>query len=111
MSDHLTRRQRWLGTAVLAPVAFAGLAFIAPAAAADNYPPTLPGPTETAPEVAGTRTTAPAEEVEVRGARAGRLAVTGADAVPYLAGAGVLLVGGSVLVIAARRKDRADHSH
>ena len=98
------------GAAVLAAAAIACLLVTGPAAAADVYPPALPGPTKTtAPtdtEVLGDKEAAPT--TAVLGTKVGALAFTGADVVPYLAGGGVLVAGGVGLVLLARRK-RAAH--
>ena len=110
MSDHLSRRQRLACGAALLPLALLGLGAL-PAAAADVYPPTLPGPT---------RTTAPPDDTQVAGVKISavqepadtqvlgtKLAATGTDVLPYVAGAGVLIAGGVGVVLLARRRDDA----
>lgn len=110
MSDSLSRRQRLACGAALLPLALIGLGAL-PAAATDVYPPTLPGPT---------RTTAPPPDTQVAGVKVSaaqqpgqtqvlgiKLAATGTDVLPYVAGAGVLIVGGVGVVLLARRRDDA----
>lgn len=107
MSDNLSRRQRFVGGAALLSLALIGLGAL-PAAAADVYPPTLPGPSRTTvppdTQVAGVKISAPQEpaQTQVLGIK---LAATGADVLPYVAGAGVLIVGGIGVVLLARRRD------
>lgn len=101
---------RWARAAAAA--ACGALLIIGPTGPATGqvYPPVLPGPTQTtAPvDVLGARVTrqappatkAAAPKVEAAGAR---LAVTGMDAIPYAAGAVVLVVGGVGIVFLTRR--------
>jgi hypothetical protein len=104
---------RWVHAAAAA--ACGAVLIVGPIGAAsgsDLYPPVLPGATQTtAPvDVLGARVTqqpparqAPAPEVDVLGAR---LAVTGVDALPYVAGASVLVVGGVGIVLLTKRPRR-----
>ena len=105
MSDNLSRRQRFVGGAALLSLALIGLGAL-PAAAADVYPPTLPGPTPTTvppgTQVAGVKISAPPAQTQVLGVK---LAATGTDVLPYVAGAGVLVAGGIGVVLLARRRD------
>lgn len=109
MSDHLSRRQRLVVAAAVVPLALIGLGAL-PAAAADVYPPTLPGPTRTTvppdTQVAGVKISAPQQPAQAR-VLGTKLAATGTDVLPYVAGAGVLIAGGVGVVLLARRRDDA----
>lgn len=100
-------------TRAAATTVFGAMLIVGPTGAAvgqELYPPVLPGATRTtAPaDVLGARVTQPprqaaAPQVEVAGAQ---LAVTGVDAIPYAAGALVLVVGGASIVLLTRRSGR-----
>ena len=91
----------------MVPLALIGLGAL-PAAAADVYPPTLPGPTRTTvppdTQVAGVKISATKDPAQTR-VLGIKLAATGTDVLPYLAGAGVLIAGGAGVVLLARRRD------
>lgn len=99
--SYLPDRGRRRGATALAAAAVAGLLITAPAAAVDVYPPSLPGPTATTvpPDIAPT--------TAVLGTKVDSLAFSGTDVLPYLAGGGVLVIGGAALLVRARRRGDA----
>lgn len=88
-----------------------GLAFATPLIAwADDYPPPTPSPTVSGVKVANTPTSSSPAAADVAGSSAAALPRTGTDVAVWTLGGGALLIGGSALVLASRRR-RTCRSH